>query len=163
MIDVAPGSMAGVDKDALIAFYLLLLNNQHITFEMFLAACPEFPGKHILMKQLKENNVQGQQVQQAQGQYEQMIQQLQGQVQQVQEENLKLKKAHDLKRTASIDLLSPEEKKMADMVEKQAQIKALVPNLNAHPQDEQAIQWAKENPEDPRSQAILRQAGDQLG
>lgn len=129
MIDVSPGSIAGVDKDALIAFYLRLLDSQHITFEMFLSACPEFPGKHVLMKQLKEQNVQGQQVQQAQQQYEGQIQQMQLQMQDVQNQNIKLKGALDSGRQASIELLSPEEKKIFENLNRQEQANNIMPEM----------------------------------
>lgn len=155
-VDIAPGSMAGVDKDALIAFYLMLLNNKHISFDMFLAACPDFPGKHTLVKMNKEANVQGQQIQQAQQAYEAQIQQVSQQMEEVHAENLKLKKAHDLKRQASVDLLGPDERKLADMVEKKNQIEKLIPNESAHPHDEMAKQWAAANPDDPRSQMIMQ-------
>lgn len=36
---------------------------------------------------------------------------------------------------------------------------AAQPQMQAHPQDSQAVQWAKQNPNDPRSQAILKANG----
>ncbi len=111
-MDVTPGSMAGVDKDSLIAFYHGLLNEQHIDFSMFLAASPEFPGKHTLVKLLKEKNQQGQQIQQAQQQYEQTIQAQQNQLIQTHTQNIKLKGALDLRRQANLNLLSGHEKKV---------------------------------------------------
>lgn len=79
-VDVSPGSMAGVDKDALIGFYLALLNGGHIDFDMFLSATPEFPGKHTLIKKLKEKLEQ-------QNQLAQVQQEAQAQIAQVQQEN----------------------------------------------------------------------------
>lgn len=93
-IEPSPGSMAGVDKDQLISFYLQLLQMGQIDFEMFLSACPEFPGKHTLVKMLKEKNQQQAQIaqvqQEAQAQVQQVTQQaqaMQGQMQMMKEES----------------------------------------------------------------------------
>ena len=158
-MDVTPGSMAGVDKDALIAFYLMLLNQQHIDFDMFLRASPEFPGKHTLVKLLKEKNIQGQQIQQAKQQYEQTIQQQQAQMQAQQIQNVKLKGVLESGRTVNADLLSPEEKRIFEQISKQEVLKSVTAsaiNPTAHPHDERAVQWAQENPEDPRSKQIMQ-------
>ncbi len=105
-IEPSPGSMAGVDKDQLIAFYMSLLDKQHIDFEMFLSACPEFPGKHTLVSKFKEKNVQGQQIQQAQQQYESQIQQLQAQLQEAQNTDTQAKEENSLLK----HVLNPDEK-----------------------------------------------------
>jgi hypothetical protein len=132
MIDVSPGSMAGVDKDQLIAFYLTLLNTNHIDFEMFLAACPEFPGKHTLVKSYKEKNQQQQQIQQAQQQYEQTIQQQQQQMQEMQAQNIKLRGVLESGKTVTADMLMPEEKKIFEQQGKQAVLKGV---LDQHDQE----------------------------
>lgn len=109
-IDVSPGSMAGVDKDSLIAFYLMLLNGQHIDMDMFLAATPEFPGKHVLVKKLKEKMDQQNQMQQVQDQAQQQVAAVQQQAgQQVQDAQMQ---ASQLKEENSLlkHVLSPDEK-----------------------------------------------------
>lgn len=58
-VEISPGSMAGIDKDALNGFYKLLLDGQHITFEEFLLVA-DFPKKEILLKKLQEKNQQAQ-------------------------------------------------------------------------------------------------------
>lgn len=122
-LEASPGSMAGVDKDQLLAFYLQLLQLQQIDFEMFLASAPEFPGKHTLVKQLKEKKQQQEQSQVAQLQQEaqaqisqvtQQAQAMQGQMAQMKEENDMMK-----------HVLSPDEKKIHHEMLRQLAIKSI--------------------------------------
>jgi hypothetical protein len=120
-VDISPTSMAGVDKDQLIAFYMMLLNNQHIDFEMFLSATPEFVGKNILVKTLKEKTNKDQAIQQAQEQYESQLQELQKQ-------NIKLKGVIDSGRMAMNETLSADEKKIFKQQEREAAMSAIMTN-----------------------------------
>lgn len=107
-IDVSPGSMAGVDKDALISFYMALLNGQHIDFDMFLSATPEFPGKHTLVKKLKEKQEQQNQIAQVQQEAQAQVAQVQQQAQSIQAQAEQMKGENDLIK----QVMSPDEKKV---------------------------------------------------
>lgn len=54
-IEMSPGSMTGVDTDALNNFFLTLLDKQHITYEEFLLVS-SFPKREILLEKLQERN-----------------------------------------------------------------------------------------------------------
>jgi hypothetical protein len=98
VIEIAPGSMAGIDKDSLNSFFLNLLNSQHISFKDFLLVA-DFPKREILLKQMDENNEQ-----QAQ------LEQINAQLQELQKENMKLKA------TINPALLSNDEAKVLEEV-----------------------------------------------
>lgn len=70
-IEIAPGSMAGIDKDSLNTFFLTLLQGQHIDFETFLLVA-DFPKKELIQTKLKERQEQEQVMQQAQGEIERL-------------------------------------------------------------------------------------------
>lgn len=72
-INISPGSMAGLDKDALNNFFLQLLDKQHIDFESFLLVA-DFPKKDILLKKLREKLEQDQTLQQVQAQLDKLQQ-----------------------------------------------------------------------------------------
>lgn len=107
-VEIAPGSMAGIDKDSLNSFFLNLLSAQHISFKDFLLVA-DFPKREILLKQLDQNNEQGSQAQQ-----------LEQQLQQLQAENLKLKAA------INPALLNSEETKAVEEVGRQEAIGELL-------------------------------------
>lgn len=132
-VSPSPNSMAGVDKDSLMGFYLMLLNGKHIDFNSFLSSSPEFPGKHVLIKKITEANVEQNQIQQAKQQYEQLIQEQQATIQEMQNQNIKLKGSLGLGAGIHADLLSTEEKRIFDQQAKQAILK------NILDQSEQAI------------------------
>lgn len=117
-VDISPGSLAGVDKDALIAFYMMLLNNQHIDMDMFLAASPEFPGKHTLVKLHKEKGVQQQQLQQVQQEAQAQIAQAQQQAQDLQSQIDSHKEEAQFIKQA----LNPDERKLHQEMIRQAAI-----------------------------------------
>lgn len=101
-INISPGSMAGLDKDALNGFYKTLLDSQHITFEEFLLVA-EFPKKEILLGKLRERQEQ-----------EQTVQQLQTEIERLQQENI------SLVGIASPDLLDGQQKQIYEAAAKQA-------------------------------------------
>lgn len=70
-IDISPGSMAGIDKDALNAFFKGLLDGQHIPFEDFLLVA-DFPKKEVLLKKLQERNAQAQELEAVQAQMQEL-------------------------------------------------------------------------------------------
>jgi hypothetical protein len=107
-VDIAQGSMAGIDKDALNAFYMNLLSSQQITFEDFLMVA-DFPKKEILLGKLNERNQQAQQ-----------MQELQNNLNKLQEENIKLTGAK------SVELLGNEERKVFDAAKRMALKKQLL-------------------------------------
>jgi hypothetical protein len=118
-ISVSPGSMAGLDKDALNAFFLQLLDKQHITFEDFLAVA-EFPKKELLLTRLKERMEQ-----------DKTLQQLQEEL-----EALKMENA-SLLGLAGPDILDGEQKKVFEMASKQALKEKLIAQAS---QNQQQIQ-----------------------
>lgn len=113
-IDVSPGSMAGIDKDSLNAFYLQLLQMQHIPFDDFLMVA-DFPKKELLLKKFTERNAQAQQLQEAQAQ-----------MQETQKQNIALKGK------ISPEMLNPEEKKVFEEMARQemiAQASSMTPQM----------------------------------
>lgn len=107
-IDVAQGSMAGIDKDSLNQFYLELLKMQQIPFSDFLQVA-DFPKKEVLLKLLNERQGQEQQAQQMQAQAEQLAQ-----------ENAQLKGL------VSGNFLAPEEKSVFENGAKQALMEKII-------------------------------------
>lgn len=122
--EISPGTMAGIDKDALNTFYMNLLSMGHITIEEFLTVA-EIPKKDMIMESIQARNQQAQQMQQLQQQAADMQAQFEQQVAQLQEQNIKLKGAFDLGRSAEIDLLSPDERKIFERQVKKASINSL--------------------------------------
>lgn len=134
-VEIAPGSMAGIDKEALNAYYFNLLQAGHMPYKEFLLVA-EFPKKEVLLKGLMEREAQAleqeqmameqQQVamQQQQGSMDQMAQ-IQDQIMNLQKENLKLKAA------LGPSLLSNEEKKMLSEVSRQEAINKITGNVAA--------------------------------
>lgn len=123
IVEISPGSMAGVDKDSVNALYMMLLNGGHINVRQFLTVA-EIPKKDMLLTSLDEDmSVQIQQMQQEaqamQAQYEQQMAVLQ-------EQNIKLKGAMDMGRSASVDLLSGDERKVFERQAKEASINSLI-------------------------------------
>lgn len=109
-VEIAPGSMAGIDKESLNAFFLNLLNQKHITFKDFLLVA-DFPKREILLKQYAENNEQTAQ-----------LQEMDAQAGELQKENMKLKSAIDPR------LLSPDEMKALEEVSRQEAIQQITGN-----------------------------------
>lgn len=73
-ISIAPGSMAGIDKDALNALYLNLYTQSggQMTFEDLLLVS-DFPKKDILLKRIKERTEQAQTTEQLQAEIERLM------------------------------------------------------------------------------------------
>lgn len=73
-ISIAPGSMAGIDKDALNALYLQLfqVSGGQMSFEDLLLVS-DFPKKDILLKRIKERNEQAQATEQLQAEVERLM------------------------------------------------------------------------------------------
>lgn len=132
-IEIAPGSMAGIDKEALNAYYLRLLEGQHMPYEDFLAVA-DFPKREVLVKRLMERQqaqaeqeqmaMQQQQEMQAQQSNDQMMMQQQ-QMMDLHKENLKLKAA------ISPHLLSGQETKALNDVSRQEVINNITGNVAA--------------------------------
>lgn len=131
--EVSAGSMAGIDKDALNAFFMQLLAGQHITFEEFLLVS-DFPKKDILLSKLKERNTQAQEVEQ-----------VQAQLQELQTQNAQLKGL------VNPNLVEGDEKKVFDMAMKQALINQLIQAEEAKAQEAQNAQ-INGNPGAPQGQ-----------
>lgn len=125
IVEMSPGSMAGIDKDQLNAFYLSMMQMQAITPLMFLTVA-EIPKKEMLIEMLKEQDQQAQQMQEMQAQIQQAQQQYETQIAELQTQNIKLKGALDLGRSANVELLSGEEKKVFEQQNKLSAIDNLV-------------------------------------
>lgn len=100
-IDIAPGSMAGISKDALNALMMKFLAGQFIDFETFLKVA-DFPKREILLKLVQDKNTQDQQ-----------IQQMQAQAQDLQKQNIMIKGQ------LAPGLLSNEERRMYEQLRAQ--------------------------------------------
>jgi hypothetical protein len=111
-VSISPGSMAGIDKDAMNAFFMQLLDKQHISFEDFLLVA-DFPKKEILLNKLRERMAQ-----------EQAMQEVQAQMQGLQTQNA------SLLGLISPDLLDGDQKKNFDQASKQALIEKLTQQGN---------------------------------
>lgn len=107
-VDIAQGSMAGIDKDALNGFFLNLLGGGHITFEDFLQVA-DFPKKDLLLKKVSERNDMAAQ-----------FQELQAQLEKINQDNIVLRGSR------SSELLLPEEKKVFDQLKTQALVEKMV-------------------------------------
>ena len=83
---IAPGSMAGIDKEALNALYLRLLDAQHITYGEYLKVA-DFPKRELLLKSLEERGESEAELQELQGQLEE----LQAGLEECQQQNAVLK------------------------------------------------------------------------
>lgn len=114
-IDIAAGSMAGIDKDALNALYIQLyqLSQGQMTFEDLLMAL-DVPKKEMLLAKLKERNTQAQE-----------LEQIQAQLQELQNQNIQLRGL------VNPNLVEGEEKKVFDMASKQALINQLMQQAQA--------------------------------
>jgi hypothetical protein len=117
-IEISAGSMAGIDKDALNAFFMGLLDKQHITFEEFLLVA-DFPKKEMLLTKLRERM-----------QKDQSVQEVQGQLEQLQAQNIKLRGLIDK------GLVLPEEQKVFEAASKQALLAQLMQEEEAQAQQE---------------------------
>lgn len=115
-VTISPGSMAGLDKDALNAFYMQLLDKQHITFEEFLLVA-DFPKKEILLKKLREKQEK-----------DQTLQEVQAQLEQLQIEN------SSLLGMVNPELLDGEQKKIFDVAAKMALKEKLLAQAQAQPE-----------------------------
>jgi hypothetical protein len=125
-VDISEGSMAGIDKDALNAFFLQLLQGQFITMEEFLMVS-DFPKREILYTMLK-----------ARQEKEQGLQDVQAQLQELQAQNAQLKGL------VNPNLVEGDEKKVFDMASKQALINQMMQEAQAA-QQEQAQQQMVNN------------------
>lgn len=125
IVEMSPGSMAGIDKDSLNAFYMTMLQMQAITPEMFLTVA-EIPKKELLLEMLKKQDQTAQQQQALEQQIQAAQQQYEAQIQELQNQNIKLKGALDLGRSASVELLSGDEKKVFEQQNKLSAIDNLV-------------------------------------
>lgn len=123
-VEITPGSMAGIDKEALNSFFVNLLSAGHIPFKEFLLVA-DFPKREILLKGAVEREKL--QMQQAEEQEQIQAQQmdLSAQLQQLQQENIKLKSL------ISPNLLSSEEHKLMEELTRQEAISQLTGNLAA--------------------------------
>lgn len=121
--EISPGSMAGVDKDSVNALYMMLLNGGHINVRQFLQVA-EIPKKDMLLTSLEEDI--SNQIQQMQQEAQAMQAQYEQQMAVLQEQNIKLKGAMDMGRSASVDLLSGDERKVFERQAKEASINSLI-------------------------------------
>lgn len=103
-ISISPGSMAGLDKDALNALYLQLfqVSGGAMTFED-LVMVMDFPKREMLLSKLRERAEQAQ-----------TLEQLQGEMQAIQQENA------SLLGLISPDILDSEQKKVFEAARNQA-------------------------------------------
>lgn len=131
-VDIADGSMAGIDKDALNNLWLQFFqaSGGAMTFEDLLMVA-DVPKKEIILTRLKERNEQ-----------EAKIQEVASQLEALQMENAKLKGL------VSSGALLPDEKKVFDMAAKQAL-------LNELSQQEQA-QQLQDNPGVNNGQPVMQ-------
>ncbi len=123
-VDVSPGSMAGINKDAMNSFFLQMYQAQIITGEDFLTVA-DFPKRQILLKKMQERNLQAQQLQaqqaeqqaqiaQAQQEYEQKINGLETENQKLKIESGLDKKLNEIKTATHIQKQQAVENDQAD-------------------------------------------------
>lgn len=124
-VEISPGSMTGISKDAINAVYFNLLNGGHIDVMDFLSVA-ELPKKEQLLARLNEKNQTNAQVQQLQVDAQNQQMQFAQEIERLKAENIKLKGAMDLGRKADIELLSGDEKKAFEQEAKKAVIDSLV-------------------------------------
>lgn len=116
-VEIAPGSMAGIDKDSLNAFMLSLFDRKIIDAKGLLSVT-DFPKREILLKQIDELNEIG--VQQ---------QEIEAQMQQLQAENIRLKAMVDPR------LLAKEEMKVAEELQRNE----VMADINSQPLPEEQM------------------------
>lgn len=124
-VEMSPGSMAGIDKDAVNAFYMALLQMGQITIDEFLMVA-EIPKKDMVIASLEKRNQQAQQIEQLNSQIQEAQMQYEQQIALLQEQNIKLKGALDLGRSANVDLLNSDERKVFERQAKEASINSLI-------------------------------------
>lgn len=109
-ISISPGSMAGLDKDALNALYLQLYqaSGGTMTFED-LVMLMDFPKRELLLSKLRERAAEAQ-----------SLEQLQGEMQSLQQQNA------SLLGLVSPDLLEGDQKKVFEISKNQALIEKLM-------------------------------------
>lgn len=114
-VSISPGSMAGLDKDALNALYLQLfqVSGGAMTFED-LVQVMDFPKREMLLAKLRER-----------AQEAQTIEQLQGEMQNLQMQN------SQLLGLVNPGLLATEQKQIFEMASKQALIEKLMAEAQA--------------------------------
>lgn len=149
-VEMSPGSMAGVDKDAVNAFYMSLLQMGLIDLKQFLSVA-EMPKKDVILASLEEKDQVAAQMQQMQEETANMQAQYEQQLAALQEQNIKLKGAMDLGRSAGVDLLNSDERKIFERQAKEASINSLVTpdELMSIPQEQTGA-----IPANPQSQGI---------
>lgn len=120
-VEVLAGSMAGIDKDALNAFYMQLYGQSQggMTFEDLLMVI-DIPKKELLLAKFKERQTQAQE-----------LEQLQAQLEELQTQNAQLKGL------VNPNLVEGDEKKVFDMASKQALINQLLQQAQAAEQEAQ--------------------------
>lgn len=119
-VDMAEGSMAGIDKDAYNAYLMRLMQGGQITFKQY-ATIADLPNNEKLLEFGDENDQTQAQQQEIQGQLEE----IQAQLEQANQENMILRKKIDPA------FLSNEEAKAAEEIERQEDIQQLVNNTGA--------------------------------
>lgn len=107
-IDIAPGSMAGIDKDSFNAMLMQFLKGGHLTFDEVLQV-GEFPRKEQILELYKQRNDTN------------------SQLQQIQMENIKLKAQ------ISPELLTPEEAQMFEDMTRQELLEQQMGAANGQP------------------------------
>ena len=111
-ITIAPGSMAGVDKQAFNAYMLKLVELGAITVRQMLTVI-DLPKKQKLMASMDEND-----------ETKAVLEELKGQLEQCQIENLKIKA------NVNPELLSNEERKILEDIIRQEQVEQLSQTAN---------------------------------
>lgn len=106
-VEIAAGTMAGVDKDSLNSLYLNLLTQKVITPKQFFLVA-DLPRKEIIMKSMEDEAAM--QLEQVQQESQAQLEQVNTIVTDLQKENMKLKAM------INPDLLSNEERKALDEI-----------------------------------------------
>ena len=122
-VEIAAGSMAGIDKDALNSLYLNLLAQKVITPKQFFLVA-DLPKKEIILKSIQDDEQV--QVQQMQAEFQAQLEQANAQSVEIQKENLKLKAAIDSR------LLTREEQKLVQDVAREEAIQHITGNSGAN-------------------------------
>lgn len=127
-VEISPGSMAGIDKEALNGLYLNLfqLSGGQMQFEDLLSVM-DIPKKEVLLKKLEERKTQQAELEQVQMQDQQVQQaaQVDSEFSKLQKENIKLKAR------ISPDLLTREEQSLYEIFVRQDAISALTGTAEA--------------------------------
>lgn len=120
-VEVTSGSMAGIDKEALNAYYLVLFDRKIIPDPKTFLMVSDFPKREIILKAYIEQENQAIQVQQQQDQAAQ---------EQAQQELIAIKKENiKLKARISIDLLTQEEQQLYKEIMRHEAIDALTGSI----------------------------------